>query len=197
MNVLVVSEGKHEQGGALENLLRRLGGDRGVFTPERVSNNNIHTHHGKGAGYFKRAVRWLLEAEKRGFDAIVLVIDQDGERERSRQIADAQDSSLSRLPRAMGVAIRTFDAWMLADETALTEVLRCPINRQAEPESIRDPKQACAGLLTKSPNPMAQSAMYAEIARKLDLAILIARCPSGFRPFAERVTSVFAHEPHA
>ncbi len=29
MRVLVVSEGEHEQGGALENLLRRLGGAGG------------------------------------------------------------------------------------------------------------------------------------------------------------------------
>jgi hypothetical protein len=195
MNVLVVSEGKHEQAGALENLLRRLGGDEAIFTHDRVCNDTIHAVHGKGGGYFKRAVRWLLEAKKRGFDALVLLIDQDGERERSKQIADAQDTSLSPLPRAMGVAIRTFDAWMLADEMALTDVLGCPVTRQAEPETIRDPKQACASLLTNGQNQMAQSEMYARIAHRLDIAVLVSRCPSGFRPFAEHVRRVFGHEP--
>ena len=195
MNVLVVSEGKHEQAGALETLLRRLGGDRAVFAFDRVSSSSIHAFHGKGSGYFKRAVRWLLEAKKRGFDALVLLIDQDGERERSRQIADAQDTSLSPLPRAMGVAIRTFDAWMLADEMALTDVLGCPVNRQAEAETIRDPKEVCASLLTNGRNQMAQSEMYARIACQLDVAVLVSRCPSGFRPFAERVRRVLGHEP--
>jgi hypothetical protein len=192
MNVLVVSEGKHEQAGALENLLRRLGADEATFTHDRVCNDTIHAVHGKGRGYFKRAVRWLLEAKRRGFDALVLLVDQDGERERSKQISEAQDSEeFSQLPRAMGVAIRTFDAWMLADEMALTDVLRCPVNRQAEPETIRDPKEVCASLRTNGRNQMAQSEMYAKIAQRVDITVLVSRCPSGFRPFAERVRRVF------
>jgi len=195
MNVLVVSEGKHEQAGALETLLRRLGGDQATFALDRVSSNSIHAFHGKGGGYFKRALRWLLEAEKRGLDALVLLIDQDGQNDRSEQIRDAQDSSLSQLPRAMGVAIRTFDAWMLADEKALSEVLGCVVARQAEPETIRDPKRVCAGLLTNGQNQMAQREMYVRIAHRLDVVVLVSRCPSGFRPFAERVRRVFGHEP--
>lgn len=197
MRVLVVSEGKHEQGGALENLLRRLGGDGAIFAQDRVSSNTIHAFHGKGRGYFKRAVRWLREAEKRGFDALVLLIDQDGQSDRTKQICRAQDSSLSQLPRAMGVAIRTFDAWMLADEAALADVLGCPVARQTEPETIRNPKQVCASLLTSSQNQMAQSEMYTRIADRLDIAVLVSRCPSGFRPFAKRVRRVLGHERQA
>jgi hypothetical protein len=193
MKVLVVSEGKHEQAGALENLLRRLGADQAAFDFDRVSSSSIHAFHGKGGGYFKRAVRWLLEAEKRGLDALVLLIDQDGQTDRSEQIREAQESPLSRLPRAMGVAVRTFDAWMLADETALADVLEYPVDRQAEPETIRDPKRVCASLLANSQNQMAQSEMYARIAHRLDVAVLVSRCPSGFRPFAERARRVFGH----
>lgn len=193
MKVLVVSEGKHEQAGALENLLRRLGGDRATFELDKVSSNRIHAFHGKGGGYFKRAVRWLREAERRGLDALVLLIDQDGQDDRSEQIRSAQDSSLLQLPRAMSVAVRTFDAWMLADEAALAEVLGCPVNRQPEPETIRDPKEACAGLLANGQNQMAQSEMYAKIAQRLDITVLVSLCPSGFKPFAERVRKVFGH----
>ncbi len=64
MTVLVVSEGKHEQSGALENLLKRLGGDNSVFEFDQVSNKRIHAFHGKGKRYFKRAFGWLKEAEK-------------------------------------------------------------------------------------------------------------------------------------
>ena len=191
MKVLVVSEGKHESSGALKNLLTRLGGDRAQFKFDRVSNRNVHAWHGRGDGYFKRAVGWLKEAKKRDFDAMVFLIDEDGQRERSRQIGDAQDSTLSRLPRAMGVTIRAFDAWMLADETTLGAVLDCAVARQADPETIRDPKQLCAGLLANSQNQMTQSAMYARIMAQIDIAVLDSRCPSGFRPFANRVRRLF------
>ena len=138
-------------------------------------------------------MRWLLEAEKRDFDAMVLLIDEDGQRERTRQIGDAQNSALSRLPRAMGVAIRAFDAWMLADETTLTTVLGCAVTRQADPETIRHPKQVCAALLANSQNQMTQRKLYASVMAGIDVTILDSRCPSGFRPFANRVRRLFEH----
>lgn len=191
MRVLVVAEGKHERSGALEELLKRLGGRQATFESDRVQNNRIHTHPGKGQGYFKRAVRWLLEAQKRGVDALVFLIDEDGQSERIEQINTAQENSLSALPRALGVAIRTFDGWMLADEKALTDVLGCQIDKQPDPESIRDPKQRCADLLASSRNRIAQSEMYAKVSGCLDLDVLRARCEKGFGPFAERVRSIF------
>jgi hypothetical protein len=83
-----------------------------------VSRKDIHAHHGKGQGYFKKALRWILEAERRGYDALVLVIDQDNTPERVQEINKAQNDQRVTLRRALGVAIRTFDAWMLADEQA-------------------------------------------------------------------------------
>jgi len=190
MRVLVVAEGKHESA-ALEHLLARLGGDTATFEFDRVANREIHTFHGKGRGYFKRAVRWLLEAENRGVDALVFLIDEDGQRERAGQIGDAQNSSISQLSRAMGVAIRTFDAWMLADEGVLTGVLGYQFGRQRDPENIRDPKAVCAHLLADSSAPMAQTEMYARIANQVDITVLSARCPSGFASFGARVGRVF------
>jgi hypothetical protein len=198
MRVLVVLEGKHERAGAMENLIKRLGGDKADLEFDRVSNNAVHAWNGTGPGHFKRALGWLKEAERRGIDALIFLIDDDQKKEerRSKQITDAQNfEGVSRLPRGMGVAIRTFDAWMLADEKVLSDVLGCVVARQSEPETIRDPKQVCAGLLTNGQNQMAQSEMYARIAQRLDVAVLVSRCPSGFRPFAERVTRVFGHGP--
>jgi hypothetical protein len=198
MRVLVVSEGKHEQAGALESLLKRLSGDDAnvTFEHDRMSNNAVHAWHGTGPGHFKRAIGCLLRAERIGVDAMILLIDDDGNKRerRSQQIADAQDSSLSSLSRAMGVAIRTFDAWMLADEKALTEVLGCTVMKQTDPEAIRDPKAVCAELLANGQNQMAQSEMYANVAGRLDIAVLASRCPCGFKPFAERVERLFGRE---
>ena len=82
MRVLIVSEGEHEQSGALENLLKKLGGDHADFTSDKVSNKRIHSFHGIGDGYFKRAYRWLLETENRGFDTLIFLIDEDGAKDR-------------------------------------------------------------------------------------------------------------------
>ena len=145
----------------------------------------------KGRGFFKRAVRWLKEAEDREADALILLIDEDGRPETITEIRDAQGYHESQLARALGVAIRTFDAWMLADERALSEVLGCTVNRQPDPETIHEPKETCKELLADSDKQISQREMYAQVAAKIDMGVLCARCRSGFEPFAAHVRSVF------
>jgi hypothetical protein len=199
VKVLLVAEGEHERSGALENLVRRLGGNDASFTARPANDASVHGRHGEGTGMggsAKRALAWLREAWK-DYDALIYLIDDDeGEDRRKEQIREAQefrklDVPASNLPRAMGVAIRTFDAWMLADEEALAGVLGCAVARQRSPESIRKPKEICQKLLEDGMSPMAQRDMYAEIALRLRLDVLSARCPKGFTPFAERVQKVF------
>lgn len=187
MKVLLVSEGKHELSGSLETLVRRLSRHELEIDLTDVHRNDIHTHRGKGQGFFKRAIRWLLEARKRGYDGIVLVIDEDGQAERVKEIADAQNYASSELRRTFGVAIRTFDAWMLANEQALTAALGCPIQRQPTPEDVKDPKQACKDLRDACEADLSQTQMYVRIAELVELSLLEERCPRGFAPFAERV----------
>lgn len=187
MKLLLVSEGKHELGGSLESLIRRLSERKLEVRHAKVSEPDIHTHRGKGQGFFKRAIRWLLEARKRGYDAVVLVVDEDGYAERASELATAQEYSAMDFPRAFGIAIRTFDAWMLADEAALTTVLGYHIQRQAKPEELARPKQICQHLLDTSGGSLSQTEMYARLAEVLDLALLEERCPRGFAPFAQRV----------
>jgi len=195
MKVLLVAEGKHERGkedrdGALETLVRRL--HQGVIqcALERASRNDIHAHHGKGQGYFKKALRWILEAQKRGYAGLVLVIDQDNTPERVREITDAQNTQRVSLRRALGVAIRTFDAWMLADEQALTRVLGYDVPTQPSPEEMSDAKAVCAQLLGQSRAAMSQSEFYAFVAREADINTLERRCDKGFAPFAQRVRAL-------
>ena len=188
MKVLLVSEGKHELAGALETLVRRLFSPREIeIDHDKVSIADVHAYHGKGQGYTKRAIRWLLDARKRGYDAIVLVIDEDGQTERVREIAEAQKHEGFEFQRAFGVAIRTFDAWMLADEQALTAVLGCQIQCQPAPESEKDPKQACKDLRDAGEADISQTEMYVRIAERVNLLLLEQRCPRGFAPFADRV----------
>lgn len=134
--------------------------------------------------------------------AIVAVSDRDG-KENSDRIEGLNEGreyvARSRKPCAVGVAIETIEAWLLADEQALREGLENPaISRQKDPESLtsRDetsansPKGCLNQLIDESQEGAASSdypELYAAIARAIDLDVLIKRCPEGFVPFAAQV----------
>lgn len=185
---LVVSEGPHDA--AVDELVRRLF-EQGVHIEhDRVSSPDIHAYHGIGPGFFKRAVRWILEAERRGYDALILVIDRDGDKRRTAQFDEAQKYVASRLPRALGVAIESFDAWILTDEKALSEVLKIPVPKQKDPESIQQPKLVCETLISASSVNLSQRDVYRAVCRVVDLKTLERRCKKGFAPFAKRLSAL-------
>lgn len=202
MRVLLVSEGAHELGAwdesglptgpsALETFCRRLLGQEVEFVRKKVSDPEVRTHRmaGKGDGYEKRVLMWMRRAELEGFDALVLVIDQDDPAERRQQQLDrAQDDGRFPIRRALGVAIRTFDAWILADEKALSLALGSPCKRQKEPEGFSEPKAVCRELLEQSSSSCASvSHFYAAVAEHADLGQVAERCRRGFAPFARRM----------
>ncbi len=130
----------------------------------------------------------MLEAQKRRHDAIVFVIDQDKWPERIRELDEAQEHrGITQIRRAMGVAIRTFDAWMLADEQAFSKVLGRAIQRQPDPETISDAKSVCDGFLKSAGSLMRLDKMYADIAEQAKIAVVEERCPRGFGVFAGRI----------
>jgi hypothetical protein len=135
MRVLLVSEGAHEGSGALEHIVRRAIPEVAYCEWRPVKQSLTHVHHGKGSGVFKRAIRWALQARTDGFDALVMVVDQDGYADRLPEMSKAQEeaSVTTGIPRALGVAVRTFDAWMLADETALSNTLGFQVRQQLRP----------------------------------------------------------------
>ncbi len=195
IKALLVGDGKHEGSGALEALVRMVIATEITFDYKKV--NELRAYHGTGPGYYKKALGWMGIAEKRGFDALILVIDEDDKRERVRQITNAQDHGLARMPRALGVAIRTFDAWMLADEQALSEVLGSVVQRQRDPEKIKDPKNVFRSLRDASASTAPAAALYAELACRLNIKALETRCPKGFAPFAQRVRELQPSENHS
>jgi len=184
MRVLVVGEGPHEQR-TLPVLVRRLQ-PAITETPFDFVKNGRRVH-GKGRGMFKKAVGWMLDAQFRRYDALVFLIDEDGDRSRRGQMDEAQEWAESGLPRACAVAIRRFDAWFLADETALKAVLGVHIDRQPEPEKTPDPKAQCKAILQQSDEAASLGDLYEQVAQYLDFGTLSQRCKNGFTPFAERV----------
>jgi len=192
VKVLLVSEGDHELGkgentGALEIFARRIYGVDLQCEKDKVSNPKVRVHAGKGSRYCKRALAWMRHAKKNGYDALILVIDQDNQPDRIKQFTEAQKTDDILFRRALGVAIHTFDAWILADERALSQILNDVISPQSRPEEIRDVKERCAQLLTNSKVALSQSEFYAAVAAKARIDTLEKQCPKGFAPFAERV----------
>ncbi len=197
MRILIVSEGVHELGddcldGALVTLSRRLLGQNVIVNRERVRSPRVRVHiqPGRGDGYEKRALGWIRLAEREEYDALILVIDQDGNEERKQQFDRAQDDLRLSLPRAIGVAIKTFDAWMLADEQALSEVLETHIDPLPNPESEANPKDKCENLRDEAHSQLSLRKMYAAIAERTAMEKLEYRCPNGFAPFARRVRAL-------
>lgn len=187
MKILVVSEGRNELQGALVALVRRsLGRPDVEFETDEVK-RQVGRIHGSGDRFARKVLMWVREAERRGFDALVLVVDRDGDPERQKQFAVAQDDTRLSLPRALGIAVETFDAWALADEVALSSVLSQSIQRQPDPESLRDAKTTCDDLIAKSDCGLGRSEVYARVASVVDLSVLAVRCPKGFGVFADRL----------
>ena len=135
----------------------------------------------------------MLHAQKHGYDAMVLLIDHDNQRERKQELSKAQDDLRATIiPRAVGVAIITFDAWMLADEKALTLALGAPVQRQPDPETTRDAKAQCAKLRDDCDSNLSLTELYSQLSENIDLELLAERCSAGFRPFSERVRGMAA-----
>lgn len=201
MKVLIVSEGKHELGGgasegALAILVSRLLSVPARCSCEKISSSKVRIHRrpGKGGSLCLRALAWCRYARQENFDAVIVLLDQDGDGSRLPEIDTAQRRPTPAVPRAMGVAVRSFDAWMLADEKALTQVLEKPVQRQPDPETIRDPKQACVKLRDSSGCGLSTTDLYAALARRIDVDQLRERCPNGFATFADRVRKLAAFD---
>ena len=197
MKILLVSDGAHDLGpgfedGALERLTRKMLRHDASFTTKKASDPSVKTHRlkGKGGGTEKRVRMWIRRAENDGFDAIVLVIDRDKEPDRIRQINAVQEDQNVTFHRALGVAIRSFDAWMLADEVALSKALGMQVAAQKSPESDADPKGTFKSLQEQSDFNAALPQLYALVAQHTRIDQLKGRCPKGFVPFARRVEAL-------
>lgn len=190
MRTLLISEGAHELGGSLETLVRRLLNREMNCDHLNIRDEALRMHGGRGPRLFKRGVRCLYLAVERGYDAVVVSVDEDGDTSRRGQFAQAQEFDRIAIPRAFGIQVKTYDAVWLADEVALSVVLGYTVPKQPDPETIRDPKGVCARLLSRSTRSMPPSQMYLELAATIDLSVLETRCPKSFSEFADRVRTL-------
>lgn len=206
MRVLVISEGKHELNhktrdsevsGALVQLVERI-----LNHPKAIENLSIvwqdtgsfgditsQDHGTGGANYKRKAMSWIRRAENQKYDAIVIVVDQDNAPGRREGLDAAQEDGRLSLPRAIGLAVKSFDAWMLADEKAISIALGRTVQTQKLPEGHKSPKEQMETIIA---NCDGMSDVYSRIAKEARIDTLCTRCPRGFRPFHDRVAKLVA-----
>lgn len=189
MKLLIISEGKNELHGALPVLVQRLLARTCSYDVKKISDHDLRVHAGKGNCFTKKAIRCLVHASERGYDGVVVVIDQDNDRSRIGQFQKAQEHQQNPIPRALGIAVRTFDAWMLADEVAIATAVGQAVQKQPDPESMSDPKTVGMQLKSSLPS-LGLSDLYLAIAQAARLEVLLDRCPTGFAPFARYVRTL-------
>ena len=157
---------------------------------------NIRTNQTGGAGpkWGKKVKAAVLRARQSGAKGVAIVADRDGTgQERLRQMEAARDAldSTAWVPCALGLAIETFDAWMIADAHALREAGAIAAAPHPNPEGLdgreasgRHPKDYAA---TQFGQQSGLGEKYADIAAALDIAALERACPRGFGAFAREV----------
>lgn len=197
MKVLLVSEGKHENGGALQTLIDRISGisnEYELFAANDASIRSSHGVPGVGSRLVKRVKAFGRLAREKRCEALIYLIDQDRDPRRRLALDSAQADPASLIAQALGVAVETFDAWILADERALSTVLQYSVDRQRDPETLRDAKSVCEALRNGSEGDLPLRKMYAAVCSHVDFNTLTTRCPAGFAIFAQRVRALF-HTP--
>ncbi|MFP4139026.1 MAG: DUF4276 family protein [Phycisphaerae bacterium] len=196
--VMVVGEGPHEIGRegdayppALTTLLHRL-----LDEPDRVCyDSSIYRWKdlkhaiGRGSRSIKK-VMWAIErAQKEGFDAVVILADQDrlSPKERAEQLAEGRDemknSTKAQYPScAVGVAVEAFDAWMICDQKAIKAAGGNPDKFTSRPEDEKKPKKKAADIFNCPPDGTGLGQYYPVVAREIaaredGLEQLRERCP--------------------
>jgi hypothetical protein len=154
---------------------------------------------GKGGGHFKLALKAIKHATDEKFDAVVCVTDADRRHERIVEFDAAQGSDRMRLPRALGIPVEAFDAWILAGHKALGDVLGVALSLSPSPETLdggkgspRHPKQVCRSLMQQYKWKRSQAEFYQAVCGRADLEVIADRCPKGFRPFLQRLRALAA-----
>ena len=199
--ILVVAEGEHEladfsENGSLIILLRRILENvsfRAECRPIKSFTRRIHVRderRAQGDRHARKLIAILDEAKKGRFDAVCILFDRDGDKSREVAATTAQETSYVALPRAVGVAVESYDAWYLADELALATELKGNVDRQSDPEDERSPKENVRRLLEAHNYSASQREFYSAIAASINLQLLINRCPAGFGVFHDRVKSI-------
>jgi hypothetical protein len=212
ISILLVAEGPHELGRSGEEfapadappplaiLVRRLTNAAGnVRFLCRQSKSVLNMHRGKMMSRMGKKVYSAMWFARHGhsekMDAVVFLSDRDGptNKSRLREMREGRDDpGATPVPCAVGVAVETFDAWMIAEAGGIRAAGGDPAKAQPAPEKTKNPKDV-ADAIFGTEGGTGLGAKYAIIAENVDLELLAQACPEGFAPFAEEVRQRIGH----
>lgn len=203
--LLVVSEGARDVGratgtheGAVRVLVRKVvdARERRPTAEHEVQGVEAPRAHRKERGDTRRLSLALSEMKAFGCRSVAYVIDADGYDDRLSRL-EAERTAIEHVsghqPIALGVAVQTVEAWLLADETAINGAVepRPKVMMQPDPESLwgpartpRHPKVILESFLASGTQ--AAGSSYDAVASRTRIDALEKRCPS-FRRLADEV----------
>lgn len=143
----------------------------------------------KGHGFISELHTIIRQADARGDELCVAVVDaNDHMTDRRRQLREAvEKAGPVSLSVVTGIANHALEAWLLADEQAVSQALsNSPaIGRCKDPRSLRNPKDTLEEIIRAATDHAEYytDAIGAAIAHTADLSVLRDRCPD-FDAFA-------------
>ena len=219
MRMLLLSEGSYDIGtrasradheqrqGAVRVFVRRILEEHwnrnGIAAVEIDADvlARVHEHSSDVSGHERKVHLAIVEAELRNCTCVAIVVDRDGERNQARLNAlsagrDEAEKKGEALAQhtAIGLAIETVEAWLLADEQALTRALNlnppqqqlpAPEELDGAPGSDKHPKAVFLSIVARTE--VAPSDAYDSVAELARLDHVERRCPLGFARFADQL----------
>ncbi len=132
--------------------------------------------------HLRRLCTWLLRELQP--QLVIVLVDADGETARAARLTTYVEG-LASAP-IIAVARQEFEAWLVADTRAASQVLDCPCSLDGDPEAL-EPREAKTTLTTWiSRAELSDRDVKMSLAATLDLSVLRKRCPS-FASFAQRL----------
>lgn len=211
--MLLVSEGPTDVGdperrrfGALRVLVRRVleehwKRDVDEWEIETGYLPRVHALSAGVSGFERKVELAIIEAEIRDCSTVVIVVDQDGAKNKARiQLLEAGRARALSNGHALahsatvGVAVQTLETWLLADELALNQVL-APSPQAGAVAKLEElhgakgtsdhPKTVLRQIIGSASNEI--DSPYDSISSAIRLAILEQRCPRGFAALAKEL----------
>jgi hypothetical protein len=205
--VLVLGDGPNELGDIrdvtlpsgglppLPRLLHRVLGESPSLSFEVSLFGPVGHIHGKGPKYAKKVKLSIIRARQKNFDGLVILIDRDRRPDSETLCAlerGRDEMMVATYPScAVGVAVETFDAWMIVDGRAIAQAGGTAARAHGDPEKLdgkegsgRHPKDLAGEILGGEKG---LGARYATVAQHVRLDLLKERCPKGFGRFAEDI----------
>lgn len=222
MKLLFVGEGPHDIGspdfpqpprkatGVLFILARKIcpaidTGSLAYFWQEL----EILNREKKGSIDAARVAKAIVLAAHHGCAGTVFVLDED--KHPLKELEKGVERGLAVVglhPTAVGVAVKTIEAWMLGTPSALAAVLRktvAEVTQEYKPHAVEEmhpnsgkPEKRSKDLLAKiakSGHRNDDTPFREEIAENADIDELKRHCKEGFKPFAERLLDEFGPRP--